>query len=368
MRIWYAAIVAIVIQSVWIGGGFGSGREIVEFIAKYGIYGWIAILVATITLIIALIPSLEVARAFKAYDYMTWSKQFLWKAWPILDIVYIIMAWIVIAVVGAAAGYMLSDLVGMPFAVSAAIVIIVVGVLHFFGRRVMEAFWIIGTLGLYAMYFILWGYMLATKGGEALSNISAGLHRGTPLDAAVDGFRYTLYNLIVVFPALVFADRFRGRFESIIATILAVVLVYGAATAIWLCFMAYYPDVIGMTVPWYDILKAEGLYWLLAIYVFCIFYTLMETALGMIYALVRRVDAQLRLRGRALGRTGETILSIVILFISIFTAQIGLIALVAKGYGTMAWAFFIVYFIPVVTIGVLRLLKPEWKKELWAKV
>ncbi|MDM7274738.1 MAG: hypothetical protein P3X22_001250 [Thermoprotei archaeon] len=152
MRVWYAAVVAIILQSVWIGGGFGSGREIVEFLAKYGSYGWIAILISTVAWIVILALSLEVARIFRAYDYMTWSKQFLWKGWFILDIAYIIMAWIVIAVVGAAAGYMLSDIVGIPFALSAAIVIIVVGVLHFYGRRAMEAFWVIGTIGLYANY------------------------------------------------------------------------------------------------------------------------------------------------------------------------------------------------------------------------
>jgi uncharacterized membrane protein YkvI len=78
-RVWYATITAIILQSVWIGGGFGSGREIVEFIAKYGSLAWVSIVVSAVTLAIALVPSLEVARVFRAYDYMTWSKQFLWK-------------------------------------------------------------------------------------------------------------------------------------------------------------------------------------------------------------------------------------------------------------------------------------------------
>lgn len=360
MRVWYAAVVAIVLQSVWIGGG-------IEALAKYGSYGWIAILISAVTLVIILILSLEVARTFKAYDYMTWSKQFLWKAWLVLDIAYIIMALTLIAIVGTAARHMLSEMTGMPFALSAAIIIAIVGVLHFYGRRAMEAFWVIGTIGLYIMYFILWGYMFAAKGDEAFKNLAAGLHRGTPLDAAMDGFRYVVYNLSVIFPALVFVDRFKGRFESLIASILAVILIYGAATAIWISFMAYYPNIIGAAVTWYDILKPEGPYWLLAIYVFWIFYTLVETALGMIYALIRRIDAQLKLHGITLGRAGEALLSAAILFIAIIIARTYLIVLMAKGYGTMAWVFFIVYVIPLITIGVLRLLKPEWRRELWAK-
>lgn len=366
-RVWYAAITAIIIQSVWIGGGFGSGREVVEFIAKYGSLAWISTLVSAIFLIIVLLPSLEIARVFKAYDYMTWSKQFLWKFWWLFDIAYIVLAWIVIAVVGAAAGYMLSDIAGIPFAVAAALTIIIVGVLHFFGRKVIEAYWIAGTIGLYIMYFVIWAFILLSKGGQALSNLAAGLYYGTASEAAVDGLRYTMYNLCVVMPALQSVDRYRGRTESIIATLISVALVYGAAIALWLCFMAFYPDVINMTAPLYDILKAMGAGWAVAVYVFWIFYTLIETALGMVYAIVRRINTHLKLHGKTLDRKMEALLAVAILAVSIVTAQIGLVALVAKGYGTMAWVFFAIYFIPIITIGLMRLFKPEWKKEFWLK-
>lgn len=357
----------MILQSVWIGGGFGTGREIVEFIVKYGSLAWISILVSAITLVIALIPSFEIARVFKAYDYMTWAKQFLWKFWWLFDIAFIVLAWIVIAIVGAAAGYMLSDMVGMPFWLSATLAIVLVALLHFFGRKIIEAYWIVGTVGLYAMYFIIWAYVLALKGGVSLSNLAAGLSQGTSSEAIVDGFKYTLYNLCVVMPALQSIDRYKGRTESLVATVLAVALIHGAAIAIWLCFMAYYPEVIGMTAPWYEILKGMGAGWALAIYVFWIFYTLVETALGMVYAIIRRIDSQLKLRGKALNRRTEALLSLAILAVSIVTAQVGLVYLVAQGYGTMAWVFFGVYFVPVVTIGVVRLLKPEWIKEFWAK-
>ena len=97
-RVYYALAVAIIIQSVWIGGGYGSGREIVEFIAKYGSLAPLSIIVGAVTLFVALYLSLEVSRVFKAYDYMSWSKQFLGKAWILFDILYVVLAWIVIAV------------------------------------------------------------------------------------------------------------------------------------------------------------------------------------------------------------------------------------------------------------------------------
>jgi len=65
-RFWSALIVAIVVQSVWIGGGFGSGREIVEFIGRYGVNGLIAIVIGAIFLFIALYLSFEVSRVFQS--------------------------------------------------------------------------------------------------------------------------------------------------------------------------------------------------------------------------------------------------------------------------------------------------------------
>lgn len=368
-RLWYATITAIILQSVWIGGGYGTGREVVEFIAKYGALGWISILVGLVSLLIALVPSFEIARVFKAFDYMTWSKQFLWKAWPIFDIAFILLSWIVIAVVGAAAAAMLEDMIGIPYFVGALIVILSVGLLHFFGRKVIEGWWIVGTVGLYIMYAVIWALTLYHAGPRALENISKGLTvNGDPVQATVDGFRYTLYNLCVVMPALQSIDRYKGRLESFFATLISLLLVYGAAALIWICFMGFYPEIINEPVPWYAVLKSIGAPWAMGLFVFWIFYTLIETALGMIYAIVRRVDAQLQLlRGRRLTRKWEAVLAVIILAVSLITAQVGIVALVAQGYGTMAWVFFAVYFVPIVTIGVTRLLKPEWAKEFWSK-
>ncbi len=366
-RVWYAAITAIIIQSVWIGGGFGTGREIVEFIAKYGVYGGAAIVAAAIVLVIATYLTLEVARKFRAYDYMSLSKQFLWKAWPLFDIAYIVLAWIVIAVVAAAAASILEDMVGIPYIVGAAIVIAVVGLLHFFGRKAMEAFWVVGTVGLYIMYVVIWALTLSVAWPRISENLARGVASGSLSSALVDGFRYTMYNLLVLVPALQSVDRYRDYKDSVIATIIATVLVYGAATIIWLCFMGFYPEIIPQPVPWYFVLKKIGISWALGLYVFWIFYTLMETALGMIYGLVRRITAQLELRGRKLTRKHEALIAVITLIIALVTSQAGIVALVAKGYGTMAWVFFAVYFIPLVTIGAYRLARPEWKKEFWEK-
>ncbi|MEM0178835.1 MAG: hypothetical protein QW326_02640 [Fervidicoccaceae archaeon] len=364
-RVGYAALTAAIIQNVWIGGGYGSGREIVQYIARFGSLGWISIVVGSLALLIALLLSFEIARRFKAFDYRIWSRQFLWKFWPAFEVSYIILAWIVIAVVGAAAGFMLSDLANIPYWVSVTIVLLAIFLLHFYGRKVIEGFWIVGTVGLYMLYIAIWVVFLSVRGGVAMQNISAGVHQGTITEAAISGFQYTMYNLVVVASALQSADRYKGKMESIFASILSVFFVYITAALLWICFMGWYPEVIGMTVPVYEIAKSLGVSWLLYLYVFWIFYTLIATALGMIYAIVRRVSAQLEARGKKLRKSSEAIIASLLFLVSVITAQVGLVTLVAKGYGTLAWVFFAVYFIPIVTIGAVRILKPEWRKDLW---
>ncbi len=36
-------------------------------------------------------------------------------------------------------------------------------------------------------------------------------------------------------------------------------------------------------------------------------------------------------------------------------SQVGIIDLIAKGYGTLAWGFMILYIIPLLTVGIWRL-------------
>lgn len=369
-RLWASSLVAFIILTVWIGGGYGSGREIMEFIAKYGSLAWVSVVVGSIFLLVALYLSFEIARVFRAFDYYSFSKSFLWRAWPLFDILYVVMAWIVIAVIGAAAASVLQEF-GIPYVIGALLILAVVGILHFYGRTVIEGFWALSIAALYIMYFTLWILTLSARGGEALNTIARGVvAEGTWFDAVRDGFRYTMYNLIVVIPALTAVDRFKGRAESIWASILGVILVYGTATLIWVCFMGFYPEIIGEAVPWIYVLKTiNAPSWAFALYTIVLLYTLLTTGIGMTYGVLRRVDTHLRiLRGRGLTRLQEAIAAVLLLAFSLITAQVGLIALVAKGYGTLAWAFAIIYFIPLVTIGAYRLLNPQWRKDLWEKV
>lgn len=59
----------IVLQSVMIGGGYATGREIVEYGAKFGAYGWYAGLGIMLGFALVAILCYELIRLYHVYDY-----------------------------------------------------------------------------------------------------------------------------------------------------------------------------------------------------------------------------------------------------------------------------------------------------------
>ncbi len=108
-----------VFQSVVIGGGYGTGRELAEFFLTYGPIGGLL----AMTLISAVIwsavsaVSFEFARIYQAYDYRGFLKHLLGRAWVLFEISYVALLLIVLAVIAAAAGSMLRETFDLPYVV-----------------------------------------------------------------------------------------------------------------------------------------------------------------------------------------------------------------------------------------------------------
>lgn len=361
---------AIIFQSVYMGGGFTTGREVMEFGGRFGVNGIYSVLFVSLGFFISAFLSYELARIYRAFDYRTWVKHLLWKFWPIFDVAFVILAIIVIAVVGSAAANIMQDMLHLPYMISAAVVIGAIGFLHFYGRGAIEWFETIGTIILYAMYILLWGITLKYAWGDIGAAFEKGLSAETPWSASIAGIMYFAYNMPAL-PAVLFTiDRLERRADSFMAGLNSSLLVSIAFFLTWLCLLGFYtkPEVVNASIPWYEIMKVVGGLWLRGFYVLAVFWTLIETGVGMIHAIVRRVEVQLKeIKGVGLSRTQEGIIAASIAVVAILFARYGIIALVAKGYGTLAWVFFAIYFIPLVTVGVIKIINPNWKREFWSK-
>jgi len=88
----------IVLQSVLMGGGYATGREIIEYGGKFGAYGWVSGVFTFFTFAVIAVLTFELARIYCIYDYKSILKQIIGKAWPIYDILYVILLFLIISI------------------------------------------------------------------------------------------------------------------------------------------------------------------------------------------------------------------------------------------------------------------------------
>lgn len=105
----------IILQSVMIGGGYATGREIVEYGAKYGALGWLSGLGTFLGFAVIAALTYELIRLTKAYDFKTFMKTIGGPLWIVFDIVYLLFMVVIIAVMASATGNIVEQTLGLNY-------------------------------------------------------------------------------------------------------------------------------------------------------------------------------------------------------------------------------------------------------------
>ncbi len=156
-----------VFQSVMVGGGYGTGREIVEYFTSYGaLGGLLGIGVAYLILASVLATTFEFSRRFSAYDYRSFFKRLLGPGWVAFEVLIILLFLLILAVLAAAAGNILRDNFDIPYAVGLLVMLGVVGVLTFFGQKFIEKALTFWSFFLYAVFI---AFFVSVFNGEGVS-------------------------------------------------------------------------------------------------------------------------------------------------------------------------------------------------------
>ncbi|MDC3413775.1 hypothetical protein NC797_15665 [Aquibacillus sp. 3ASR75-11] len=364
----------IVLQSVLMGGGFATGREIVEYGAKYGAVGWIGGIGIFIGFIVMAILSFELARYFKAYDYRSLLKNLIGRAWVLYDIVYLLLAILIIAVMASATGEILNNTLGLNYWVGVFAIAAIVGLLNFYGKGVIERFKTFGTVALFIGYVVFAALVIGSTWDDAQAILASG--NTSFMDGEVmvwsvlwSGILYVGYNL-AVFPAALFTvKRQKSRKESVISGIIAGVLMTIPWFLTYFSLLGFYPSegVLSASVPWLEMLQGYG-GWVVVLFGIVVGWTLIETATGMIHAFLERVNTHMEEKSnKQLSKGQSGAIAIGALILSIIFAQIGIIDLIAIGYTWMAYAMIAIYAIPMLTIGVYHIVKSSKKNSQTAE-
>ncbi len=164
----------IIIQSTLIGGGYATGREVVSYGAKFGAMGWIAGLTIVFGFGLMAFLMFEIARRFRAYDYRSLVKQFLGPFWFLYDIIYFLLAILIISIVIAATGSILESTLGLNYWVGVGVIAILAGILNFYGTKLIERFKTVGTTALLVAYILFAILVISSSWGEITNVFATG--------------------------------------------------------------------------------------------------------------------------------------------------------------------------------------------------
>jgi len=365
---------AILLQSVLIGGGYATGREIVQYGAGFGALGWITGIMIFIGFSVMAILTFEMARKFQVFDYRSLLKQLIGPFWFLFDIVYLLLAVLIISIVASATGEILNQTMGIPNWIGIVIMMVLVGWLNFYGDRLIEKFKTIGTISLMVGYVFFSILVISSTWENAAEVLRTGDTSFIPGEISIwmvlwTGVIYVGYNLAVYPAALFTIKRQKSVKETIVSGLIAGFLMTSPWFLTYFALLGFYPDeaVLGSSVPWLVMLDGYGL-WVMILFGFIVGWTLIETATGMIHAFITRVDQQFEEFGKApLSGKKRAIVSVGTLVSAFLLAQVGIIDLIAYGYTFMAYAMIAIFGLPLLTIGFYRIIKPQWKKSYWDK-
>lgn len=348
----------LVFQGVVIGGGYATGRELVEFFLSHGpVGGLLSMAVAALVWSCVLAASFELSRVTHSYDYKSFFRQLLGRFWFLFEILLALLMIVVLSVIGAAAGEVAHNLFNAPALAGTLVLLLAVGVLTFYGSHLIEQFMGAWSVLLYISYFTLVVWSLSLFGEDIRQNFAqAGIGRGWVLD----GVRYAGYNLATVPMVLFCLNHITKRREAITAGLLAGLIGMLPAVFLFVAMMSQYPEIGQSPIPSTELLASIASPWFSVVFQLVLLGTLVQTGVGLIHGVNERIAATLHDRGKAMpGLARPAVATAMLLVALLLASRFGLVSLIANGYGLLTFGFIAVFVIPVLTIGVYKIINSD---------
>jgi uncharacterized membrane protein YkvI len=346
----------LVFQSICIAGGYGTGRELVEFFLQFGPVGGLLGLLLPAMLVISAGSAIayEIARMTRSYDYRKFLKLLMGHGWILYEITYLATVILVLAVVTAAIGSLMSETFGIPDTLASITLLIAIAFLVFKGTELIEGVMSVWSIFLYIVYVSIFVASMYAFGdlvsdGFAKTADSSGWF--------LSGFRYGSLSLSLV-PAILFATtHIKSRKDAIWAGLLTGPIYMIPAVLFLIAMVPHYPEIIDRPVPINYVLELLDLRWLQLAFAVMLVGTFVETGSGMIHAINERIAGVLEGMGKGLSGRNRSLIAIGVLMTALLMSRFGIIDLIAVGYGALAWSYIIILILPLFTIGVWKVFK-----------
>ena len=292
----------------------------------------------------------------RSTDYKAFFRNLLGPFWPAFEVVYFCALIVILAVFAAAAGAIGQSLLGWPSIAGSLVLMTCIVLVATWGNEAVERLFKYVTVFLYATYavFVL---LSITHFGDRMLGAFA---QHPPMTGwALGGLRYAGYNIIGAAAVLPVTRHMTGRRDAIAAGLLAGPLAMIPAILFFLCMVAYYPEIAGQTLPSDFLLQKLNVPAFRVVFQLMIFAALLESGAGSVHAINERIAHAYQARGgRRFSKPARLGVTVLVVTGSVFVAgRFGLVQLIASGYTWLAYAVLAIFVLPLMTLGVVRLLR-----------
>ena len=345
------------LKAVVIGGGYATGRELATFFLPSGpmggLYGMLlSMLIWSLVCAVTFVFALQT----RSLDYRTFFRHLLGPLWPAFEVTFVLALVVILAVYAAAAGAIGEALLGWP--TFAGSLLLVAGIIFIaaFGNEGVERLFKYVTYFLYTTYALFVLLSLTHFGGRILAAFDT--HAATT-GWATGGLMYAGYNIFGAVVILPVVRHMTGRRDALIAGLLAGPMAMLPAILFFICMVAYYPQITAAPLPSDFLLEKLNMPVFRVLFQVMIFAAVLESATGGIHAINERVaHAYQEARGRVLSTPARLAVTCIVLVVAVFVAtRFGLVALIASGYSWLAVAILTTYVLPLLTVGLWRILR-----------
>lgn len=333
------------------GGGYGSGREVAEFVSRHGpVGGLMSLAVIGVVFVACLFLCFEIARLCRAYEYHGFARVLLGRAGPLYETVVIVGLLLALAINATASGTLVAGHFGFPPATATAAFLACVVALTFFGRRVVESM-MIASCALLAVALLYLSMIVATEHRDSV--VAAFSVAGWEAAGLRAGFQVALANCGLL-PLLLFCSRgLETRREVAVAAGFAGVAGILPAVVLHLSFMTAYPRILAFELPAYQLIGEIAPALFFHLYVGVLFVLMIQTGVAVLFGMLQSLNAlSLTHRSRPMSRLERGAFAAAALVASLLLASIGLIELVVRSYGFLFAAFLLVFYLPLLGRGV----------------
>jgi uncharacterized membrane protein YkvI len=249
------------------------------------------------------------------------------------------------------------DLFAAPKLAGSLAMIAGTGFVLFQRNNAIEKFLSLSVGYLYLVYAVLVVWSVAAFGDR----IAAGLASQPVGDRwFMAGLTYAGYNVATV-PAVLFCIRHLSRRrEAVVAGLLAGPMGMLPGAAFYLAMMAFHDEIGAVALPSAFLLAKLGAPWFAWAFQIAVLLTLVDTGVAMLHAINERVAKAYEESRRPMPRALRPAIAVALMVASVYVAAAaGLVALIAKGYGALTYAFIVLMIVPVLSVGIWKLRKPE---------